>query len=422
MKSFNTIKNIFSLLGAVFVVGFLLVGLSFLLQGNINSLQVKIANLNQQVQILPKKEKFLLARLSLEKDIALLEKEKITLQNNAYWTIVQTVGALSIIATAYFSLRNVKTAEANLRATEEKVVTDRFSKAVELLAHEDLSARVGDIFALERIAKDSEKDYWQVMEVLTAYVRDKKKIENRGEPLNKEYKPVNKNVEGIEDDSPLDDPFYTDPEGNIHDWDQLSKDMYNNYYYPSLSANKDYVHPIDVDIQAILTVLGRRQKLSLSKANPILSLERTDLQGAILTGDLTSISFEKANLGYAILKDSVNLSGVNFYKAVMIQIQVINGANLEKANLSGARLEYADLSGSNLRGTNFQSSYLNKSKFHNVIVDQKTDFTEAIVFKTTDFTGIRIKTIEDFQIQWAKNWAEGIYSPNLARQLGIDEL
>jgi hypothetical protein len=33
--------------------------------------------------------------------------------------------------------------------------------------------RLGGIYALERIAKDSEADHWPIMEILTAYVRKK---------------------------------------------------------------------------------------------------------------------------------------------------------------------------------------------------------------------------------------------------------
>ena len=73
--------------------------------------------------------------------------------------------------------QQIEAKEPQKPTEEEKLVTERFSKAVELLASGDLTARLGGIYALERIAKDSEKDYWQVMEVLTAFVRDNVQIE-----------------------------------------------------------------------------------------------------------------------------------------------------------------------------------------------------------------------------------------------------
>jgi len=69
-------------------------------------------------------------------------------------------------AAAYIAWRNLK-------ATQEKQVAERFSKAVEQLGNKNIHTRLGGIYALEQIAKDAEeKYYWQVMETLTAYVRE----------------------------------------------------------------------------------------------------------------------------------------------------------------------------------------------------------------------------------------------------------
>jgi len=51
-------------------------------------------------------------------------------------------------------------------------VTDRFIKAIEQLGSKELDARIGGIYALERVARDSEKDHRTVMEVLTAFIRE----------------------------------------------------------------------------------------------------------------------------------------------------------------------------------------------------------------------------------------------------------
>lgn len=37
-----------------------------------------------------------------------------------------------------------------------------------------MAVRLGGIYALERVARDSPEDHWTVMEVLTAYIRDKR--------------------------------------------------------------------------------------------------------------------------------------------------------------------------------------------------------------------------------------------------------
>src|SRR5215211_7626640 len=67
--------------------------------------------------------------------------------------------------------------EENLRLAREGQITERFTRAIDQLGatNEDgkplFEIRLGGIYALERIAKESEEDYWPIMEVLTAYVR-----------------------------------------------------------------------------------------------------------------------------------------------------------------------------------------------------------------------------------------------------------
>ena len=60
----------------------------------------------------------------------------------------------------------------NFTLSREGQVTDRYTKAVEQLGSDKLDVRIGGIYALERIARDSAKDHPTVMEVLTAFIRD----------------------------------------------------------------------------------------------------------------------------------------------------------------------------------------------------------------------------------------------------------
>lgn len=58
------------------------------------------------------------------------------------------------------------------RLTQTGQVTDRFTKAIGQLGDAARDVRIGAIFALERITKDSPEDQPTIMEVLTAYVRE----------------------------------------------------------------------------------------------------------------------------------------------------------------------------------------------------------------------------------------------------------
>jgi hypothetical protein len=56
--------------------------------------------------------------------------------------------------------------------TEQGQVTDRYTKAIEQRGSEKLDVRIGGIYALERVARDSARDHPTVMEVLTAFIRE----------------------------------------------------------------------------------------------------------------------------------------------------------------------------------------------------------------------------------------------------------
>jgi hypothetical protein len=98
-----------------------------------------------------------------------LEKELITLENSAINTLAQVVGGLLLFVTAYISYKNLK-------ATEEKQITERFTQAINQLGNEKMTVRCGGIYALERIAKDSPKDHWTIIEVLTSFIKEQSPI------------------------------------------------------------------------------------------------------------------------------------------------------------------------------------------------------------------------------------------------------
>ena len=51
-------------------------------------------------------------------------------------------------------------------------MTDRYTKAIEQLGSEKLDVRIGGIYALERVARDSARDHPTVVEVLAAFIRE----------------------------------------------------------------------------------------------------------------------------------------------------------------------------------------------------------------------------------------------------------
>lgn len=51
-------------------------------------------------------------------------------------------------------------------------MTDRYTKAVDQLGPDKLDERIGGIYALERVARDSFTDHPIAMEVLAAFIRE----------------------------------------------------------------------------------------------------------------------------------------------------------------------------------------------------------------------------------------------------------
>ena len=94
-------------------------------------------------------------------------------------TLVQILTGLLVLAGLYWTSRRVLAAEENVRVAQENVkvaeeghITERFTKAIAQLGDTEMAIRLGGIYALERLAKDSETDHGPIMEVLTAYVRE----------------------------------------------------------------------------------------------------------------------------------------------------------------------------------------------------------------------------------------------------------
>lgn len=87
----------------------------------------------------------------------------------------------SIVTTSTATLALLFTA-LSLQATHEQIdvneqgmITDRYTKAIEQLGKPELGAtevRLGGIYALERIAQDSDRDFETVTSVLSAFVRN----------------------------------------------------------------------------------------------------------------------------------------------------------------------------------------------------------------------------------------------------------
>jgi hypothetical protein len=205
-------------------------------------------------------------------------KEIAKLENDARTTLVQAIGGAVLFIGLWFTWRNMKLAEKNLQVTQQTAlrtfestregqITDRFTKAITQLGEaepEKLAIRLGGIYALERIAKDSERDHWPIMEILTAYVR--------------EHAPWKEE-------------------------EQRSQETIAPSEMQPTQSNQSPPKPA-TDIQAILTVLGQRTRTYRKGEDQRINLVSTDLRGA----KLQDAHLEGASLMGAHLEGAIDLT------------------------------------------------------------------------------------------------------------------
>ena len=192
----------------------------------------------------------------------LTPQARFEVENNARKTIAEMVGGAALLAGLYFTW-------SGLEVNREGQVTERFTRAIDQLGNDKLEIRLGGVYALERIARDSKKDHWPIMEVLTAYVRQRAPWvpedaqSSNGNQLPQEAAPAT---------LPIPPP-------------------------PAPATPHPSLDKLVADIQAILTVLGRRSQTYGNGEEQPLNLADTELEGA----DLRGANLEEANLAGADL-------------------------------------------------------------------------------------------------------------------------
>ena len=193
-------------------------------------------------------------------------------------------GRLLTLGAGLFAAAALLFTARNFTLSREGQVTDRYTKAIEQLGSDKLDVRIGGIYALERVARDSSRDHPTVMEVVSAFVREHSR-----------------------EQWPSSDP-----------------------------GGQEQARSTRPDVQAAVTVVGRRDVKRDIQGSVI------DLGGAILAGaNLGGADLFRARLTGA------NLAGANLIIADLGGANLA-GADLSGARLAGANLAGADLRSENL--------------------------------------------------------------------------
>ncbi len=266
---------------------------------------------------------WLLPRWQVSGSRGLADENRFDRENEARKTIAQLLGGLFLFVGFYASYQT-------LLNSREQQLTDRLTRSVDQLGATavdgtpKIEIRLGGIYGLERIAHDSDKDNWPILEILTAYV-------TRNSPRIEEVDPKIKR-------RPL-------TRGSPRS-----------------------------DIAAILTVLARRE-FDCDNQIRFFGLSRTDLQGVVLaSGNLCEIDFSDSLLQRA------NAANADLRLARFTQSDLTE-ANLASANCSGAHFEHAVLKKGNLLGAKLLYAIAPDADFSGTMLAQ-ADATDSIFMRT----------------------------------------
>jgi hypothetical protein len=210
-------------------------------------------------------------------------------------TILQGLGGLAVVAGAVVAALNLRETNRQNRVVHEQnravlehqrrgQAAERYTRAIDQLSQqgpEKLDIRMGAVYALEQIARDSADLHWPIMEVLTTYLR--------------EHAPFG---------APAD-----------------------------AAAGEPRPERLPADHQAIATVIGRRDR----RQDPDVEGERLDLSRA----DLGGVRWGGAHLEKVVLEEA-HLEGA-FLVGTHLEGACLYGAHLGGAYLYGAHLEGAHL-------------------------------------------------------------------------------
>ena len=272
-----------------------------------------------------------------------------------------TLGAgLVAIGALWFTARN-------FTLSREGQVTDRYTKAIEQLGSDKLDVRIGAIYALERIARDSPKDHPTVMEVLTAFIREHSR-EQWPRPEDSQPLPERSTRPDVQaavtvagrrnakrDILPVNLARANLTGAHLSDADLTGAQL---AHADLIRADLSGAHLARTDLTSADLGGARLLDAELARAHlNAANLTSAQLGGADLTGAyLTSAHLNGADLGGADLT-AADLAGADLTRADLSRAK-LGAAHLNRAYLSGARLTGADLSGARLGGADLTGARL----------------------------------------------------------------
>jgi len=233
-------------------------------------------------------------------------------------------GAPFLVWRAWVAHQQAKAAAEQARVALENHITGIFSKSVEMMGFvqqsqlprpdgtfvsrsvPNIEARLGAIYSLERILRESEKDQRAILETLCAYVRENTPLE-------------------IPDD---------EAEASI---------FYRGEMPPSPTRRKD--------VQAAITVIGRRPKI----AHEHLDFRSTNL----VAYDFSEHNFDHADFSGSFL-NAANMVGACFANCIFSHT-FLRAAKMKNASFQSSVFDDCDFTNAEIERTDFKSTKITRT-------------------------------------------------------------
>jgi Pentapeptide repeats (8 copies)/Pentapeptide repeats (9 copies) len=328
-------------------------------------LGVGLVLLGAGVWILPRRLAPPLSAKTLEtlsdRDRLELTDGRLKLQNDQRTTALQAIGGLAVLAGAILAFQQLSDDRQQANATRELALqgqaSERFTRAIDQLGSDRREVQLGGIYGLEQVARQAPDNRLPVIEALVAYLHRRV-------------------------------PLATNP--------------------PDAEMPREDLRARAPDVQAVLTVLGRRQT---APDDPELDLRALDLAGADLADanlaganlrdtDLRHADLTRANLTFSHLEDAklrfaslgeANLTDTTLYHTDLPQVYfagaklsgtIFTDANLADAYFGGGKVADTWFSGANLTGAKFvhinlENAHLNDANFTGVIATRDTKWPDG---------------------------------------------
>jgi uncharacterized protein YjbI with pentapeptide repeats len=248
--------------------------------------------------------------------------DRVTEVGGVRQSIILLIGGLVAVIGVYYTHQRHVIERANNQLQQDSNYTDRYTAAVTQLGSKEQTIRLGGIYALERVARDSPGDRTTVEDVLAAFVRA---------------------------DIPRADK----------ELKRLAADE---------TARGEFAAPLDV--VAAITVLSRRSETRRvsEKRGDERQEPRINLQGA----RLGAVNFPD----YAVLRDvdlaGAYMRGATLYGADLTGARLhqtdLEGAQLVKAMLTRAHLVRANLTAADLTAAKLSGAHLNQANCRNAVL------------------------------------------------------